>query len=67
MLTLFLAQATEQSEYGQMWGFVVLMLLLGIFAVAIPRFRRVDLLTEAEKKRLATQASRTKGARLKQH
>ncbi len=67
MLTLFLAQATEQSEYGQMYGLVILMVLLGIFAVAIPRFRRVDLLTEAEKKRLATQASRTKGSGRKQH
>lgn len=67
MLTLFLAQATEQSEYGQMYGLVVLMVLLGILAVAIPRFRRVDLLTEAEKKRLVTQVSRTKGSGRKQH
>jgi hypothetical protein len=62
MLVLLLAQATEQTEYGQMWGLVLLMVLLGVFAVAIPRFRRIDLLTDAEKKKLAAQASRTKGS-----
>ncbi len=61
MLVLLLAQATEQTEYGQMWGLVLLMVLLGVFAVAIPRFRRIDLLTDAEKKKLAAQSSRTKG------
>lgn len=61
MLFFLLAQATEQSEYGQMWGLVLLLVLLGVFSVAIPRFRRIDLLTDAEKKKLASQAARTKG------
>jgi len=59
MTQLLLAQ---QSEYGQMWALVCLMLLLGLLAVAVPRFRRVDLLTEAEKKKLGSQGKRPKSA-----
>ncbi|MDP1564134.1 MAG: hypothetical protein Q8M16_22345 [Pirellulaceae bacterium] len=62
MFAFLLAQSTEQSEYGQMWGLVLLMVLLGALAVAIPRFRRIDLLTDAEKKKIAAQSNRTKGS-----
>lgn len=46
----FLAQ---QSEYGLMWALVILLIVLGLLGVAVPRFRRVDLLTDAEKKKQA--------------
>lgn len=59
MFALLLAQ---QTEYGQMWGLVALMVLLGILSVAVPRFRRVDLLTDAEKKKFATRPSSPKSS-----
>jgi hypothetical protein len=52
----------QQTEYGQMWALVCLMLLLGVLAVAVPRFRRVDLLTDAEKKKLGSLSNRPKSS-----
>jgi hypothetical protein len=57
MWSVMLAQ---QSEYAQMWGLAILLVLLGILAVAIPRFRRVDLMTDAEKKKFSGHAARPK-------
>jgi hypothetical protein len=50
----------QQTEYGQMWALVCLMLLLGVLVVAVPRFRRVDLLTDQEKKKLGSKSKGTK-------
>jgi hypothetical protein len=50
-MSLFLAQ--QQSEYTLMWALVFLFVLLGALAVGMPRFRRADLLTDKEKKKLA--------------
>lgn len=57
MLALLLAQ---QTEYGKMWGLVALLVLLGVLSVAVPRFRRVDLATDEEKKKSAARPSSPK-------
>ena len=66
MLALLIAQG-QQSEYGQMTGLVLLLVILGILAVAIPRFRRVDLLTDKEKKKLVAQTNRNSRPRSAGH
>jgi hypothetical protein len=66
MLALLIAQG-EQTEYGQMTGLVLLLVLLGILAVAVPRFRRIDLLTDKEKKKLVAQANRNSRPRSAGH
>jgi hypothetical protein len=57
-MTLLLAQT--QGEYGLMWALVFLFVLLGALAVGMPRFRRSDLLSDKEKRKLAMTSGKGK-------